>query len=218
MKKSSLFFAALALPVMLFAVRPAFGLLQESGKSPTSGRAPVHQIDLGVVQLSPIVVDGMHVPFPIALQMVKKALKRPWSSDRKDSNKLVCRFVDTIATHLQTLECLTNAQYFNRVTQTQAGLQQGESMSYQSVEGKNIGGLEVALERGLIPEDIGNYMNHHPMNRGRIMTILKALPPADSTYTLRVTDRGKPVIEYFIKQGKLVGVRRPGKKATAGTD
>lgn len=207
MKRFSMLIAILALPAMLLSMRPAFGLAQAIGDSGNSGQPPVHQVNLDVVQLSPIVVNGMHVPFPVALQMVKKAIKRPWSSERKDRNKLVCRFVDIIATHLQTLECLTNGQHFDRTEKTQVGLEEGAGMSYQSGKGTNVGGLQIALQRGLIPEDIGNYMNQHPMNRGQIMTILKALPPAGSSYTLRVMDHGRPVVEYVIKKGKLAGVR-----------
>jgi len=138
---------------------------------------------------------------------VKKALKRPWSSKPANRDLLVCRFHHMIASHLQTMSCETNGQFFNRERQTQAAVQQGASESYQA-GGRDVGGLELALERGYLEEDVGSFMNQHPMNRGQILTILQNLPPADSSYTLRVMDHGKPVMEYVIRKGKVVKVRR----------
>ena len=181
------------------------------------GAAVPHEIDTGLVKLSPIVVDGRHVPFPIALQMVKKALKRPYSSHPKDKNKLVCRFEHIFASHLETLMCETNAQYFSRASDTQAAIEEGESQSYHDPStGQDIDGMQVALERGYFDSDIGNFMDTHPINRGALMTILHNLPPANASYTLRVLDHGKPVLEYVIKNGELVAIRKPQSKAQSG--
>jgi hypothetical protein len=165
------------------------------------------QIDVGVVNLSPIVVNGQHMPFPIALQMVKTGLKRPWSAEPADRNKLVCRFEHIFASHLETLMCETNAQYFGNRTKVQSALLKGESTAYVDPKtGETVSGLQVALERGYLTGSVGEFMDQHSINRGALMTILHYLPPAGSSYTLQVTDHGKPILEYVIKDGELVKV------------
>lgn len=175
--------------------------------------APVHEVDARTVSLSPIVVNGRHVPMPVALQMIKAAVKRPWSSDPRDRNKLVCVFQHIFTSHFETMVCETNGQHFDRAARTRAALEEGESLSYDR-NGESVSGLEVALERGYLQEDIGSFMNQHPMNRGAIMTILHDLPPANSSYTLRVMDHGKAVTEYVIKKGKVVAIRNLANVAT----
>lgn len=47
---------------------------------------------------------------------------------------------------------------------------------------------------------------HHRINRGALLKLLKKLPPANVSYTLRVTDHGKVVAEYVFRHGDLVNI------------
>ncbi|MGH8272356.1 MAG: hypothetical protein ACRESG_08540 [Gammaproteobacteria bacterium] len=145
-----------------------------------------HAVSQATVNLSPIVVYGHHVPLPVALQMVKKALKRPWSSSPEDADKMVCEFDSITGSHFQTLFCQTNRQYFKQQDQTQLAFLTGHNL----------------------PVTVVDWTHQSIINRGALIELLKKLPSANASYTLRVTDHGKVVAEYVFKNGNLVGVRK----------
>ncbi len=193
--------AGAAALVLSAAVAPRASALmaQESGAS-SSGN---YQVPQQTVNLSPMVVYGNHIPFPIALQLIKKAINQPWSTSRADQNKLVCRFVYMQGSRLQTLRCETNGQHFREQQATQLAMT--NAYSQRSPDGTY---FLKGVATGMIPVVVGNWATNHWVNPGAMLTLLKKLPPADSSYTLQVTVHGKPVIEYVIKNGELVAVRK----------
>lgn len=192
---------AAALSLFATATPRAWAFVAHGGTPSGGAASTTYVVSQKNVNLSPVVVYGQHLYFPVALQMVKKALTRPWSSNRKDLDKMVCNFVQMQNSHFQTLRCETNRQYFRMQDATQAALQKALSMGC---------GLNCVLENGMVglPGQLGDWMDQHPIHPGALKELLKKLPPANAGYTLRVTDHGKPVLEYVIKNGDLVGIKK----------
>lgn len=134
-------------------------------------------------------MQGQKIYLPVALQMVKKALKRPWSGDPKDADKLVCRFETMTGSHFQTLRCQTNRQYFEQQDRTQLG-------------------WLTAGAGGNLPTQLAGWLNQRTINPGALLELLKKLPPANASYTLRITSHGKVVAEYVFRDGDLVSIKK----------
>ena len=184
--------------LLLSAAPRAFAYAQSDGTA--SAGQLTYNVPIQTVRLSPIVVNGQRLILPLFLQMVKTALHRPWSSSQADKNKLVCRFRVMLGSHMQTLHCMTNGQYFQQQDKTQEALLAASHDGYTSP-------IYYALVNGQIPVSIANYTSEHRVSRGELMVLLKKLPPRGSSYTLRITNHGKPVMDYVIKKGKLKAVR-----------
>lgn len=197
--RSALVPAVIGVLSLAAAAPAAFAYIQQDSPAPGSSTTAYRESQQAV-ELSPIVVNGQHMSFPIALQMIKKAINRPWSSARADRNKMVCRFEDMMGSHLQTLHCETNAQHEQIREATQMAL------FLAAAQGNSSCDLNCVVARGMVNVPVMQYVNDHWINRGALLTLLRKLPPADSSYTLQVTDHGKPIIAYVIKNGELVKV------------
>lgn len=171
------------------------------------------------LQLSPIVVNGQHMPFPIALQMIKLALGRPWSSARRDRNKMVCRFEYIPGSHLQTLRCETNAEHEQAAAATQLGFFLATTVRNPHCN------LYCVLAHGMAYLPVMRYVNDRWINRGALLALLGKLLPAGSSYSLRITEHGKAIAEYIVTDGKVRKVyvlesamRARGRYARPGSD
>ncbi|MGH8225095.1 MAG: hypothetical protein ACRER1_02935 [Gammaproteobacteria bacterium] len=191
-----LFFAAVAAPA--FAQSQTAQVVHAVPLASVTGPA--------VTNLSPLVVTGHKLYLPVALQMIKAALKRHVNFRHENLDKMVCQFTGITGTHFQTLDCRTNCQ---RWIQSEAV--QGIHVSSQLCDSGN-SAVSIAGP-GQMAVTVVNWTNQHIINRGALLELLKKLPPADSSYTLRITDHGKVVAEYVFKNGELVSVRKfkPGK-------
>lgn len=183
----------------------AHALAQSGTTQANSEPATTYSVSQKTVQLSPITVNGQHLAFPLVLQMIKSGLHRPWSTSRGDRNKLVCRLVDVLGSRVQKkLSCLTNAQHFKLQDAVQLAMINAEAEG-----GRRNHPILTALQNGQIPVSIAHYVDErHPIPIGTLMPLLKKLPPAGSSYTMRITEHGKPIIDYVIKDGKLTAVHR----------
>ena len=78
-----------------------------------------------------------------------------------------------------------------------------------------------ALQNGDIPMEVARWTIHKQIPRSTMAALLNKLPPADASYTLRVTgDNDKPVLDYIFKKGKLVHINHyvyKDKKGTQGS-
>ncbi|HEX5313445.1 MAG TPA: hypothetical protein VFX38_00855 [Gammaproteobacteria bacterium] len=153
-------------------------------------------------KLSTITVSGVRIPFPVALQLYKKALTRPWSNDPADADKLVCHWQAELGTHLQTLQCMTNRAHQRRYQATQDALYLGQS---------ECGNDTVCLSNkvlfgGGMSGRLAGFTTRNSIQRSAMAPLLAKLPPANASYTLRVMAHGKPLIDYVIKDGDLVHV------------
>lgn len=165
---------------------------QAAHANPPAAVTVSHQVETA---LAPITVHGNKLYLPVALQMIKAALHRPVNFQHENYDKLVCQFADITGTHFRTLDCRTNCQ---RLIQSEAA--QGFIISSQICAS----GRSVAGSTGVL---IGNWADQQRINPGALRALLKKLPPADSSYTLRITNHGKVVAEYVFKKGVLVSVR-----------
>lgn len=187
----------------------ALAYLQEGAAGVPDQSLPAYTMPQRQVKLSPIVVSGQRMPLPIALQLIRAALGRPWSSARADRNEMVCRFQMMLGSHLQALRCETNAQHQRVAERTQAGLFEARAETSAGCD------LFCSLTTKAPPIAVIRYVDSHPISRGAMEKLLKKLPPPGSSYTLRITQDGKPVIEYVIRHGKVsrVYVTRARKQA-----
>ncbi|MGH8225694.1 MAG: hypothetical protein ACRER1_06045 [Gammaproteobacteria bacterium] len=182
----------------------AIGFLIASGGALASGTpaaASTSKADQAI-WLSPLVVYGHKIPMPVALQIIKGALKRHWSSAREDRNVLVCTTPQRLGTHLETLRCQTNEQHYREAQETQLHLAQMNQHAPLNVE-------------------VANWVNNHrTINVSVLRHLLSKLPSADASYTLQVKDHGKIVTKYEFKKGKLVNVwhsdKQTGRKSSDG--
>ncbi|MGH8274386.1 MAG: hypothetical protein ACRES9_09095 [Gammaproteobacteria bacterium] len=191
------FSVAVGLAAATFTLTPTSTQAQASNPPPAATASQQE-----VTNLSPLVVTGRKIPLPVALQMIKAALKRPVSYRSQDWHKLVCQF-EGGRHHPPTLDCRTNCQRWE-----QSMLYQGVHVSTQLCYAPISPGF--ISSPGRIAATVAGWTDQQPINRGALLKLLKKLPPANSSYTLRVTDHGKVVAEYVFKHGKLVSVRKPG--------
>lgn len=195
----------------------AYALTQSGAAQTSSEPSVIRSYSRNEVQLSRIVVNGQRMVMPLFLQMIKSALHRPWSTSRADRNKLVCRFDETLGSHFrQNLSCMTNAAHYERQSATQiarmnATMEHPTGNSGDSPAGGRDAANQAiynAIENGEIAGQIANFTAQNQINIAVLKTMLRKLPPAGSSYTLRITDHGKPAVDYVIKDGELTAIHR----------
>jgi hypothetical protein len=196
--------AAAALALTAFAPR-VFAL---AASPRNNSKPPVkYTTTQKTVNLSPITVHGTHIPLPLALQLYKKALTRHWSNKRADLDKLVCQWQTPLGTHMQSLWCMTNRNHQKLAEQTQTAML---SANYAFNPARGEGNpLAMALANGAIPISLGGASRGGKLQRGTLAPLLNKLPPANASYTFRVTgNNGKPLVDYVIKHGNLTHIYR----------
>src|SRR5699024_10566315 len=142
--------------------------------------------------LSPIIVFGEHMPFVAALQMYKKALTRHWSTDPATRDELVCHWNTPVGTHLQYLYCATNRMHLRQHRQI-GTMVQGIPVVQDSKHGRS-SSMQRALRQARIPMQLVAVAHKEKFSRSSLEPMLAKLPPAGSSYTVRVKgDNGKPL-------------------------
>ncbi|MGH8127497.1 MAG: hypothetical protein ACRETC_03900 [Gammaproteobacteria bacterium] len=194
----------------------AYALTQAGAARTSSEPSTIRSYSSNEVQLSRIIVNGHRMVMPLFLQMIKSALHRPWSSRGADRNKLVCRFDDVLGSHFrQNLSCMTNAAHYERQSATQIA-RTNSTMQHTSAgnSGQNPAGshdaanvaMYQALENGQVSGQISSFTAQNQINIGVLKTMMRKLPPVGSSYTMRITDHGKPVVDYVIKNGEVTAI------------
>ncbi|MGH8274060.1 MAG: hypothetical protein ACRES9_07385 [Gammaproteobacteria bacterium] len=146
----------------------------------------VHQV---ARNLPPMVVEGHRVPLPIALQVIKKGLKLPWTNNLNDY-RIRCRVDSSDDSHLPVMYCESNHHHIVRVRRLREGL-------FNALAG--VGGNSIPVE------DVNSSFG--VVRALPVLSLLHKIPSAHASYTLRVTDHGKPAVDYVIKNGELVKIR-----------
>src|SRR5699024_3224212 len=72
------------------------------------------------------------------------------------------------------------------------------------------GKLSMSLSHVTVSEASRLFAGSHVVNPAALHALLDKLPPAGSSYTMRITDHGKPLAAYVVKDGQLVKVIRYG--------
>ncbi len=137
-------------------------------------------------RLRKITVAGNRIPLPIALELLRTALSRPWETAMKDQNRMVCRFGPMLGSHVldrQGLWCETNEEFF------------------------------LAQDTGMIPMDVAQFQpGGLYVDPNRLKQLFAKLPPPGTSYTLEVTHHGRIVSEWIIHKGHLVKALHFGKR------
>ena len=174
--------SALAVACALLVASPTLWAHSRPGTTHRIIRVRAHATLLGK-----IVVEGNHLPLPIALEILKTALRSPWDTSWKDRNKIVCRtrgLLDTRIWDRRILFCETNQDFFQALYALHTGLETG----------------------GPIPvmEDVNQPEAVRVTRFGLLQRLLAKVPPAGSSYTLEVTSHGKVISKWVMKKGELV--------------
>lgn len=188
-------FLAGAMVLIVFAVAIPRALASARNSGRRNGAAfSTRTISQKAVNLSPIVVHGHKLYWPVVLQMIKNGLNRSFTNRPQDADKLVCQFeAHRNALDGTVLFCETN----RRAWQYERAL--------RSKRDAAMGGGS-----GSLPVSAGFEILHRRINRGDLLKLLKKLPPANASYTLRVTDHGKLVAKYVFSHGNLVSIFEAG--------
>lgn len=161
--------------------------------------ATTYTVTQKAVSLSPIKVYGLHIPIPLALQLYKKALTRSWSANPADLDKMVCVWQRPVGTHFQTLYCRTNRQHQQLASATQ--------LAWSTPYARWLpGDTTTAPQNNRVPLVLSGLTAQQSIRRSSLAPLFGKLPPANSSYTLRVTDHGKPLFDYIVKHGNLVHI------------
>lgn len=180
MRKIAINFSILTTLGVVLMTWPGTSFAFASGQQASAPQqaTSTNPVEQAETKLSPIVVQGEKPTLPVILQTIKQGLKQPVSFAQKDLDKVVCRIHDKTGTHFQTLECETNRQLLRRKIRC--------------------GGNLACYMQVVHVETINNP--------GRLLNLVRQLPPKGSSYTLRITAHGKVVKEYIVKHGKVVKV------------
>lgn len=130
-------------------------------------------------KLPPLYVNGVKLPTPIIVQLVKKSLTRAWSRAPRDRNVLVCRFIDLPDTRLLRLYCNTD---------------DGHSHASLSTAKYHVGASDKTvycysncfLTKGNVAISILRYVNGNLSRGRRLAALLSQAPDANADYSLRL--------------------------------
>lgn len=168
------------------AVALAMGAFALQASAADNDQLSQADIQKAVKTLSPMVVNGHHVPLVVQLQMIKNALKRPWTGDMSDT-RLRCRIEQRTGSHFRKVRCEGNRHHIMRTNALRTAWQNAEA---------NGGSLPVQ-----------NVFFEGSINVSALMPLLKKVRPADASYTVQVNGKnGKPLLDYIFKNGQLVRI------------
>lgn len=166
-------------------------------------------------KLPPLVVNGVRIPLPVALQLIKRGLYRSWSQKLADRGLLVCIHRKKPGTLERLLYCETNGSYFK------------ERFSFNGKAHKYIKPSDIKVhcftDCFLVRENIivalARYVDRDEKRSNKLAALLERAPSAWSTYSLRVPETvplwfpSKHIIEnypayvtFFVGNGEIVDV------------
>ncbi len=131
-------------------------------------------------RLKPLVVNGVQIPLPIALQIVKKALKRKWSLSLAARNVLVCDFRQIAGSHMSVLHCNTNSVHFRGFIQANFHVKASDRKVHCY--------YNCFLTWENIVTALIRYVNADPGRANVLGSLLGKAPAASATYSLRVPE------------------------------
>jgi hypothetical protein len=172
--------------VLALVVLAPRALAQNEPNEPMSSDAPAPM----TINLPAMTVYGNRLPLPVALQVIKKGLKLPWTNDLNDA-RIRCRLESQAGSHFRTLWCEGNRHHIFRTDHLATALITAEANAPQ--------GAPVSIE-----SELG--FSGNSINVSALMGLLHKIPMADASYTLRITAHGKPVTEYVIKHGEVAHI------------
>jgi hypothetical protein len=153
----------------------------------TGAVSPSPAVQTVAKMLPPITVYGHRVPLPVALQIIKTGLKLPWTNNLNDT-RIRCRVHKVTGSLFPNLYCESNRHHVKRMNRLHTAL-----TTVESGAGGTISATLVVFEPHI--------------NVSALRGLLRKIPPAGASYTLRVTDDdGKPVLGYVIKNGEVAHI------------
>ena len=137
-------------------------------------------ISAAVKKLKPLMVNGVRIPLPVTLQMIKKALGRVWSTAAANRDVLVCAFRKVPGTRVPLLHCNTNYVHFKGFIETDTHIKLSDRKVHCY--------YNCFLTRENIVASLVRYVNHDIRTARVLGSLLDKVPAADATYSLRVTE------------------------------
>ncbi len=124
------------------------------------------------------------IPVPVALEILKGAFHKPWSSDPRMRNQLVCRFLPATGSHITDrlpLHCTTNARHLEIMAQGPG-----------------------PLRSGLVLD-----ISHRALKK-----IFGELPSARGTVEFDLVAAGRVLSRWILRNGDLVRMADPGRMSS----
>lgn len=137
-------------------------------------------ISAAVAKLKLLVVNGVRIPLPVTLQMVKKALGRTWSSVSSDRDVMVCEFRRVPATGVPFLYCNMNYEYFHTVKEKYNNVNSSDTKvhCYDNC----------FMTRKNIILSLIRYVDNDAFTAKVLGSLLDKTPAETATYSLRVAE------------------------------
>lgn len=149
----------------------------ESSLAPCLSSGP-GEISTLAAKLPPLYVNGVELPLPIVVQLVKKSLGRAWSRAPRDRNVLVCRLNEVPGSQLHRLYCDTDDGHFHAVL--------GAKYHVKASDKKVYCYYDCFLTKGNIVISILRYVNGNVTRDRRLAALLSQAPDTDADYSLRM--------------------------------
>lgn len=175
------------------------GLALLLGSTAASGHYADPQVNTGedtVLYLGHIAVEGQR-GILITLQAIKVAMKRPYSDQPEDADKIVCRINRQLGEAREYLDCATNRTYTNRREATQVQIistdSQHQADPYATSKADSEGKINPVAVREIKAANTTQALNdlmqyepdsrlHVPVNGPGLRKLLETLPvPPEAT-------------------------------------
>lgn len=189
-------------------------------------------INRAASKMKPLTVNGVIIPLPIVTQMVKKGLKRSWSSAIKDRNLIVCGYGRTnirnsvlANSRIPSLNCLSNQAHFRFSLSDPYS----KHLDYDPKKTNIRCYANCFLTQGNIAASVVRYIDHSSFRANLISSLIGRTPTSKATYSLRVPEIvpmqfssshkavNVPVfVTFTIKNGDLYDVEIAERKGDTG--
>jgi hypothetical protein len=154
---------------------------------PAHAALPAHPAPW-IRQLGQLLGIRREIPVPVALEILKGAFQRPWSSSPGKRNRLVCRFLPETGSHITdrlSLHCTTNARHLE--------IMRKEAGPVRSVQS------------GLLLD-----ISHQALRK-----IFGELPPTRGRLEFDLVSGGRVLSRWILRGGVLLRSQAPGRPGSA---
>jgi len=206
--------------------------------SPSSGeecsQQKVQPINRATSNMKPLTVNGVIIPLPVVTQMVKKGLRRSWSSAKKDRNLIVCGYGRTDIersalsnSRLPVLNCLSNEAHFRLSFRNPYS----KHLDYDPQKTNVHCYANCFLTQENVVASVVRYIDHSSHTARLISSLIGKTPTSKATYSLKVPETVPmrfpslhnkivkvPVfVTFMIKNGDLSDIQLADRKRKENT-
>lgn len=192
-------------------------------------------VNRAVSDMKPLKVNGVTIPLPVVTQMVKKGLRRSWSSAKEDLDLMVCGYGRTNIrnsaisnSRIPALNCLSNKAHFGYSPSNPYSKHPNFDPRKTNVRCY----ADCFLTEGNVVASIVRYIDYSSHRAQLISSLISRTPTTKAAYSLRVPETvpmqfpslhnkivNVPVfVTFTVKNGDLADIKlakRSGKTGAA---